>query len=286
MGGPAGKVGFPAYLEFYHRNLLGVDGNSTPAWDNGYGTYMFRHWLESALDAGSSPYTGASAFEPDEDLQDVQDRLDMFEALVQAQDPTTDWQNFSNTAFVAAEILFGTDSDINAEADAFEQAQLPSFMRSVSRMTGGMADINAVMGSAFVLGLAGMERDFQSQVSAYRSKVLLDKKASRVQFIANSVDEMVRLQGLLYDTHRAATAMQAEVSKAHILAKTDEQEQNLEYDIQDAQWELSLFKHAGSMLSAISGIPTVPPQLTKRQQALSTALTLGGIGLQAFAAFG
>jgi len=64
-----------------------------------------------------------------------------------------------------------TSSNIDDVVEHFEAGLLRTHLQSVNRFAGGMADINAVQSSAFVIGMALLESDFRRDVSEFRSKM-------------------------------------------------------------------------------------------------------------------
>ena len=56
---------------------------------------------------------------------------------------------------------------------SYRKRQLKTHLRSVNRFAGGMADINAVNSSAFIIGMALLESDFEQNVSDFQTNVEL-----------------------------------------------------------------------------------------------------------------
>jgi len=65
-------------------------------------------------------------------------------------------------------------SAIDDAVDAFEASALPEYMRSVNRFNGGLVDINAVHGSAFILGNASLENSYREKIEDFRARLTLD----------------------------------------------------------------------------------------------------------------
>lgn len=77
---------------------------------------------------------------------------------------------------------------ISSAVSAFENSKSTRFLRSVSRFAGGMADINAVMSSSFIMGLALMESEFQNEIDAYEAQL-------RLQLYSSLTDAYVKIYG-------------------------------------------------------------------------------------------
>ena len=89
--------------------------------------------------------------------------------------------------------------------DAYEDDIKPAHLRSISRMTGGMADINAVNSSAFVIGLTLAENQFQSDVRKFRA----ERRAATMDRVIAEYGETYRTMMQLYaNTGTAKTAQQ------------------------------------------------------------------------------
>lgn len=71
---------------------------------------------------------------------------------------------------------------------SFEKNARPAHLRNVSRFAGGMADVNAVQSSTFVIGMALIEADFQRDVNAHRSGL-------EVQFYRDVVAAFIDVEG-------------------------------------------------------------------------------------------
>lgn len=66
-----------------------------------------------------------------------------------------------------------SNSFVDAAVESFEDDQMDTYLQSVNRFTGGMAEINAVQSSAFVIGLAMMEKGFTKDVARFRANLSL-----------------------------------------------------------------------------------------------------------------
>lgn len=62
---------------------------------------------------------------------------------------------------------------IDSAVDNFEQKQMLPYMRGVNRFAGGMADVNAVNSSAFMVGMSNLEAEFQRSVGEFRGDLEL-----------------------------------------------------------------------------------------------------------------
>lgn len=82
------------------------------------------------------------------------------------------------------------DAGVNALVEAFEQGQQVQLRRSIARLTGGLADINAVNSSAFAFGTALLEYEHLQTVARYRAELELQNSRAKVEFVSRAVAAM------------------------------------------------------------------------------------------------
>jgi hypothetical protein len=188
----------------------------------------------------ANPYTLAAAYNPDTVL-----------ALIISS--AADFLTYIN----------GLVTGIAAAVTAFDVALTAQFAAtSVARYEAGMRSIGAVQSSAFAIGKAMMLARKDEQVARYSAELNL-----------NSVNRLA-------DFKRQAYLMIMEGYKAKILAKVDEANDNLEYDVKAVTWALDLYHYGGNMLSTLgsgggAGNPTRP---NKTQSAVGGALAGAATG--------
>jgi len=79
-------------------------------------------------------------------------------------------------------------SVIDRAVSSYERRARTQHLRGVGRFAGGMADVNAVQSSTFVMGMALLESDFQSDVNAHRSEL-------EVQLYRDAVAAFITVEG-------------------------------------------------------------------------------------------
>jgi hypothetical protein len=178
-GGQSGKVGFPAYMETQHD--LWLDNAAS---------------LITTLIAGASPYNTALAYNPTTDIAAVQTRYNTFDAIVTALAPSTDWGTFVDAVVAKIDATMLPTTYIDERVEAFEIANLPAYFRALNRFAGGMSDINAVHGSAFVIGGALMEMEFQNQIAGYTAQLAEMRDKMRTAAILQGVNSLIQMQGV------------------------------------------------------------------------------------------
>lgn len=270
-GSTSGAVSFPTYMEDTHKAWLNNSGSVSPT----SGTDLQTILNVAHTDAGN-PFFGEAAYDPTDDpsssiaagspLGRNQTKLDSFETEVSGIDEEADWASMLAKA--------KTELDTNFNDAALNRID-PAQLKAINRFTAGMADINAVNSSAFVIGLALIESEvtkgISQQIEERRGRMLLQAVAEMIQLLLSRV------------TGRQTVAtLQAEISKILMIALQEQRDRDLEIDEADARWDLEVFAYGQNLLSSISGAPMVPRPLSKGQSALAGALG----GASAGAAFG
>jgi hypothetical protein len=280
-GGGTALSALTTYQMNTHAALLGgginqvasvsPTGQADPASDLPQG---ILDYLDDAL-AGGNPFSAAFSYDPSTDMLTIQDSVDAFQALVSALDPETDLGSHISLAITSADGAITTTS-IDADVDAFETASAPAFARSVNRLTSGMAEINAVNSSAFIIGMAQMENARTNELAAYRAKLASQNQHDRTVLVAQFAADIANMQGRQLDAQRAATDMQRAVSTNNIIAMKEFLAEELDLDYKDSTYEMELFSFANQTLAAGLGASQHAIGPSKASSQLSAAISTGG----------
>jgi hypothetical protein len=299
-----------------------------------------RWFFEVAgTEAGGNAYEGVSSYAPDSELSDVDIRLGELETAIEAINPIVDvpgWidvlepdaqedlpyldiDTVIETVFARAQSL--GDPVISAAANAAGQAVTDEVMeaavavyekqarkvhtRALNRLTGPMSDINAVNSSAFAIGLAVLESDFEDRIKEASNDLRLPMTqaafSSFIQVYLNVVkdylssyssaqkDKLTYMFGGAqiisdltqdeYANQQKLTDITADVKRTKIIAKTEEYERNLEIDVKEALWDADMYQAMGNIVSAGSGsIVPLPNGPSRAQTALSGGLSGAALG--------
>lgn len=275
MAFPGQAESFPSYMSFYHRQMLGIDIDTpeTPAadWADSRYDHAFITYLEDALDAGN-PYLDIVSYDPDTDIMDMESSQSSLNSIASSINPTTTWGSYVDAAVAKMSTAPLSSSDVDNAVDNFERKMMPSFARRINEMTAGMADINAVNGSAFIMGMFLLGQGMNTEVAEYRSKLDLSVADRRMALVLQGAQDMARILLLKMESQKAATAILGDFMKYKIQAKNEKIKQDIDYTVREQTWYVDLHKHGMDMLSAISGMPTVKPALTPEQAMLSNAM--------------
>ena len=339
-GGGAGYSSVPEYVSKSHATVLMGEGlpeglvlwSAVTAGDYEDNPSALRFLLERGItDAGGNPFEGVSAYDPGEQLGEAEDIFSAFRSKLDVVDPEGNWATFFEAAFTKAEEILPTiDRDalllaavnrsdvktvmraataaidtgaLDGAVDSFRRRSLRQHLRSVNRFAGGMADVNAVQSSAFILGLANLEGEYEMSVEDYRASAsvaligqaltlfmasyqkLVDdmtrEQLVNASFAQSEAQRMLAVQSDLMRLESTYVAQGYDLSKMNIVARVDEYSGNLEYDVKSAVWDLELFQMAGNLISSSTG--AVVQNAGKPSKAASTIggmLSGAGMGME------
>ncbi|MFA5379045.1 MAG: hypothetical protein WC455_25040 [Dehalococcoidia bacterium] len=253
-GGAAGTVSLPTYMAVYHAWMMDADRSTTNTatghnWSATAGVGSMNVY-DDTYAARSGPYDGADAYDPTDALDDMLTEVQEFETAITALSPTTDFQTyFDKVKANLGDLVYdedlpvieglitpaapGTVASITVNqislptinvaemVTAFENRQALSHARSVAAYAAGASDLNAVMGSAFVIGVGIKETEKQYNIDEFDAKVSLS--AEEKEFDGE---------------------LQAELAYQRALLERDMQAREVQarYDLQDQQVELEADK--------------------------------------------
>lgn len=241
-GGFAGKIDFPAYMRTFHNNYL-IDNAQA---------------LIPILLAGASPYNAAFAYDPDTDIDLVQERVDTFGEAADAIDPSADTTGFFEDAATVVDAELMPDTYITDLATSFETANKPAYLRGINSFTAGMSDINAVHNSSFIIGLALMESQFQNQIDQFTSQLEMQRDQARSSAILGLTQVMASLYQMKLSQLSTMSSVQMEQGRFVVAAKQNQYDKDIELDVRDLLWDFDVLDRGGMVLGAINGAPAAP----------------------------
>ena len=278
MGGQAGQVGFPAYLEEFHDEVL--TGSAAPSLSSDVQTVM------NSLFSGGNPYTGVASYNPDEALQLSQDSVNRFVSTVKGIRETSTWNRFVDVVMGRINEILPSANDIDEDVQAFDVQSMGDLARSYNRVTAGFRDINAVVSTAFPTALALLENDHNNQVARYRTERMLQRNRERALVFIQSVEQIYKIMALRMTGEMNLVSAQDGVSRFKIGAKMDQIRGDVGFQHDETMWDLSILQEGAGVIGAMSGIPPVSKKLSPLQSIVSGALTGLTFGMQAGIATG
>lgn len=264
--------------------LLGDDVTSATGWDTDEPTYNasldmnISAFMEAAWRSGS-PFADAYAYDPNDDLDYIQDSIDRFFALVDALDPDTDWEAMFNAALNAANTAFAASSaTIAARVAAYDSALANALARAQSRITAAAFDAMANEGSGMMEALAMSEADRLADRQSFTTELERMNESARLSGVTTFTAQMAEQRQLRLAAERDLHTIIDGLRRLTIVANKEFYAEDVELGYKDAVWDLSLFQYGVAVLGT-SG-PMLPVGPSKASTALSTALTWASTGVQ------
>jgi hypothetical protein len=339
MGGGAagsGEVNYPQYLEETHQNwLFGSTFTFDPLDVDHVTTLSMNEIINTAHGAGGNPYEGETAYNPNaaltltanSPLARMVTAHDAAATMINALSTSLDWGTLVDTAYgkfskfpdpnflasmsSAITSLLSTLSSVLAGSyitnlvTAYENAKKPRFLRNIGMWAAGMADINAVNTSSFVIGMALRQKDFEDEVDGYQRELQQSLFGGTVQTAlqgyvqaqVTSIDgkgkmllvgpeSAIKAEEVEAQTKNFAAQLMTELARIRteierltIIAKKEHEEADLHIDIQEALWDFEVYMYAGNLMGAIAGAAAGRKEASSiGQSAMSGALSGASIG--------
>lgn len=274
MGGSGGSAAqtFPTYLQCVHSQALygydltgeqGLYGTSPQA-----GSFFGLLYHQMGATVGSKGLVSEVNYTLNPYVTDAQftsavssSTFDSATLLSEVEFATTGIDNAA-AEYEAYVDELETGAWIDDNVDAYNQAMLPKFAQSVSRLANSFAGINALNSSAFYISMALLEGARNQAAAAHRSE--LEARNSTL---------VAELRGQLVDMH-------INIAKTKYVAAVDELEQKIDFRKGFLEWPMDLYRSAGNLISSVSG-SSVPQTPVKSRAASALAGALGGASVGA-----
>ncbi len=268
-------------------NDTGVDAELLPGHtvkyrsSNPYGDGRYEYRLDRA-----------SAYNPKEALDELRKvgegeaagtgQWDILIALIEAviTDTTATTQWAANVEVARAKIDNDIIDDAHIEAEVAEfrdGGALDEYNNSMNRFIGGMASINAVMGSAFIIGMANLEAGFNRDVRSYEARLRTNLENMRLQMINSGATELTRILMAKVMSTVQATQLLVDINKLKIIGYKEQTDTDLQIKVLRKKWPLDVYQYVGNVLAAVSGGVAIPESLTKGQSIMSGVAAGAGI---------
>lgn len=233
----SGTVDYPAYMKTRHET-----------WLNEVNSVMV------AARAGGSPFFGILPYDPNANLDTMDGAADEFKTIVLAMSFCDKWGNFIDCAKakIDGEIVDEATADANIVAfgDLIDD-QITSDV--LPRFEAGMVDINSVVSSAFVIGRAVIEDGRNKAVAKYGADLKLQNYRHRNEMIMTAAESMKGLYMQYVEFYRVYATLVVEIQRLKIVARTEYENQRIDFTDRDAKWDLETFQYGANVMGAISG---------------------------------
>lgn len=266
-GGSSGKVDFPAHMKTAHKDWLDHTGTDSM-------TYSVVDLMNTAM-SGNSPYFGYTPRDADDAIMAsgavITDYTTPYVHLKSFDEWSFDTAFDNYIADDAAFITAAITAHSTQLEDELDNTTLPAFKA-------GMANINAVMSSTFVLGEARLRNDKVKRVAEADANI-------RLQRIEQGSRIAIARMAAYAEWRRIITAMAAEFSKLYLAANMEQDESELSNSRKDAVWDLEMYTYGCQVMACISGTASTTTDLPKENK-MANALAGAAGGAAAGAALG
>lgn len=269
-GGSSGKVSWPEYLQTVHKQLL--RGDTQADLDDNISIYDA---LNDAWD--NSPYSDAFTYDPTLDIVATQNQFEQFNHQLQMVDPADRYEEYHDLVKGKVDETY-SDEYIATLIAAREQQMVAPTMRAVARLAAGARDVNAVMTSAFILGIADIEARGLQEIT---TSVYNEVGQARLRLLSEGMQQVYQTLYNRVNGEQVAAQLQAEINRVKVVAMKEFIEGDLELSVKDRTWNLELWQPAGNMLAAIQGGTSNPTNVQKDRTSTSTiggAIGMGSSG--------
>ena len=204
---------------------------------------------------GSGVYEVITPYDPTTDIAVIATKAAAYDSQVTGIVADTDWETFVDAGITKASSIFSSDdNDIISDLVAqFEVRQDLALASAKNRFAGGMADINAVNSSAFIIGKALLELQNLNDVASFNAEASMEAIRGKFAFISQAASEMLALHKYKI-TGYATIAQIFDAAQKAIVASEDDYEKQLQnYTERSILWDLDAHQHAANMVASWSG---------------------------------
>jgi hypothetical protein len=254
----SGKVDFPGYMKSMHGWWLSGNKYYQSIFPDSLGMVGDMDAARSENFENGNPYAVAYAYDPTTDLTEVANRYSVFNTHVNNLNELTDWVAMLTQAETGLDSSSLSDDEIEAVVAQFETEQLTAYNRSVNRFNASAVDINAVQGSAFVVGNALLEQDFTRSIAKFRADLKLNAQQQKYAFVLQGINTMAQLLTSKLNLHQSSTHLLGEIARVKTILMNSYLESDLKLSVDEATWDISLYQHGANLLGAIGGGTLVP----------------------------
>ena len=226
--------------------------------------------LITAMAAEDNPYTFAEFYNPDNEVNELDERYRSFVGCIATLDEFSLWRRMIDEVSDRVDDILGdTDDETELSVDAFKEKAKDRLFESKQRIMAGMFDINAVVSTAFPAALALGEDQYLNDVDSYEADLNLKEKTQRALVYGQAVESMSRLLQLRVAGQQTTVEIAKQKGLFDIAAYTDYVKDNLDADVEGAFWQTSILTRNGSALQLGAGIAPAQGQLSRKQEVLT-----------------
>ena len=252
-GSSSGKVDFPAHMKVAHRDWLDDTGVDNMA-------FSVVDLMNTAM-AGDSPYVNYTPKDPNEAFFAAGNDLTSYNTPYEILKTFDDWG-----IEAVFDTYFADDEAKITAAIIAHSAQLDDEVNVniLPKFKAGMVNINATMGSAFVIGEAVIWEGKMKQVALADAKI-------RLQRIQEGSDIALKRMNIWSDWKRVTSQMATEMARIYLAASFERDNNELEKAHKDKVWDLEMYAYGTQVMACISGTASTVTEMPK-QSAMGGAI--------------
>lgn len=230
-----------------------MDYSNVPAYlQTDHGTAVDN--VATAVSSASNPYTGLVAYDPDADLATM--ATDIAELATHIDE--IDWETIFPVIYELAVDLVDTyiNHDVYIEGRVAAHAAILDTDLSTKvypKFQAGMRDMNAIMTSAYTIGMANLLLDRNDKLDRFTADMELQMVKDRNSMINQAVSEIMRLFLQRVEFQRALAALQVDYARLSIAAKADEATENKGIEAEEQKWGMAKYQYLANMIAALNG---------------------------------
>lgn len=256
-GGGDTRVQFAEYIQEMHNAMLGTRVTS-PLYN-----------VAQAMNAAwrSNPYAGVTTVKAEDGFIGVgvtvgerTPLMTLFSMFMRDVDPKILWTQLYEDSVNSDQVTGAVVAQDALMQDEIDERIMPKFLA-------GSRDINAIHSSTFVIGKALLMDSKQKLIADFSAKLKL---------------KQVDIAQARWEKHlnwnAAIVATYSDIMKLYYTAHFDSESRQLEYDVKEATWDLSIFEYGRSMLGALNGAAAATPRNEPSQAAKGIAGAMAGAG--------
>lgn len=323
-GGSTGEVSYPEHMEDIHKDWLGYSGSPDAI------SVDMISVMDTAL--GTNPLDSLSYDDPATDITAIESEYDSWNTTVDALDEETDWETIVDAVVAKMDesgVLSATDVDSIATAirtsagstisDAvesaldllddqvlFEAVQGYAHARRKQRAQlrrrykANMANLSAERSSAYAIGLALLEIDFERETGQFQSQLSVDMfrqglnsymeafriemsariraELTRDQFVMQGIQQVLQFKIQIIEFQKQLATILTEITRINFVMDSEYIANTADLNWKHSSWDMNVYANGIAVLGGLGGSQFVPEGPSKASSAIGGALQGAGSG--------
>lgn len=277
-GAVEGESGITAHLgeapddSHFELGDLGMARDANPYWDE--------------TEPGSGAFVIQTPYDPNSILGEMVTRFNEYNSIVDAIDVEGSWDSDIDLAKAKADEVLSPAS-LQAAESAFDTRQQLPLLRAMNRFSGGMADINAVQSTGFVMGQALMALQHKQEVANFGADLAHNAYKENVAVAFGEAANLQNSRRHRIDANRVAAHLRAEINRIRLVGLGEFDNMSKSWEVEAVRWNMELWQYYANTIASIDGAAATPgrgERIESSKSGLGGALTGAVAGAQIGAA--